>query len=441
MPEISVGAQIFDLVFHPTHSIVYTGLLTGHVKAFSYDDQGNYNRAFSVRPSKRSCRGLAISEDGAHLYAVGKSEALNIIDTVTENIETRPGAHDAPINRIKCLMPSLFATGDDEGVIKLWDPRQQKCARTYTHHFDYITDFLFLEDSKHLVSTSGDGTLSVMDIRSKKTEPFALSENQEDELLSMTSIKGDTKVVVGTQTGVLSIFNRNSGWGDCVDRVPGHPHSVDALCSLPSSIPNVDTSSTILTGSSDGLVRAVKVLPTKLLGIVADHGDLPIERIGIGGGGSQLTLEQASSSSKDSGKVGKNREGGGGGEGDEYGDDRQIEVRGRWWVGSVGHDEVLRLTDLGAFFHEGEVGSTEGVETALSAVDHIDDELNSEAEAVKETSGPGRVHVPAENMDSGEESEAPRTKKRKSKPEKNPLTTKKKGKNSVEADRMFFNGL
>lgn len=25
----------------------------------------------------------------------------------------------APINRIKCLMPSLFATGDDEGVIKV----------------------------------------------------------------------------------------------------------------------------------------------------------------------------------------------------------------------------------------------------------------------------------------------------------------------------------
>jgi hypothetical protein len=69
-------------------------------------------------------------------------------------------------------MPSLLSTGDDEGVIKvsfpghvetitpsvvfylqLWDPRQQKCTRTYTHHFDYITDFLFLDDSKQLVAT------------------------------------------------------------------------------------------------------------------------------------------------------------------------------------------------------------------------------------------------------------------------------------------------
>jgi hypothetical protein len=37
-----------------------------------------------------------------------------------------------------------------------------------------------------------------------------------------SSICSGTKVIVGTQIGVLSIFNRNSGWGDCVDRVPGY---------------------------------------------------------------------------------------------------------------------------------------------------------------------------------------------------------------------------
>lgn len=37
---------------------------------------------------------------------------------------------------------------------------------------------------------SGDGTLSVIDVRSKKTEPVAQSEDQEDELLSLVTIKG-----------------------------------------------------------------------------------------------------------------------------------------------------------------------------------------------------------------------------------------------------------
>lgn len=37
---------------------------------------------------------------------------------------------------------------------------------------------------------SGDGTLSVIDVRAKKLEPFAQSEDQEDELLSVVAIKG-----------------------------------------------------------------------------------------------------------------------------------------------------------------------------------------------------------------------------------------------------------
>jgi hypothetical protein len=76
MPDIPVGAQIFDLVFHPTHSTVYTGLLTGEIKSFTYDEQGQYESGFTQRPSKRSCRGLTLSEDGVHLWAVGKSKSL-----------------------------------------------------------------------------------------------------------------------------------------------------------------------------------------------------------------------------------------------------------------------------------------------------------------------------------------------------------------------------
>jgi WD repeat-containing protein 55 len=76
MPDIPVGAQIFDLVFHPNHSTVYTGLLTGEIKAFTYDDQGQYEDSFSLRPSKRSCRGLSIDQDGTRLWAVGKAKSL-----------------------------------------------------------------------------------------------------------------------------------------------------------------------------------------------------------------------------------------------------------------------------------------------------------------------------------------------------------------------------
>ncbi|KAJ7031656.1 WD40-repeat-containing domain protein [Mycena alexandri] len=452
MPDIPVGAQIFDLVFHPRHSTVYTALLTGHVKAFAYD-AATHQDSFSVRPSKRSCRALTINEDGSRLYAAGKGKSIHTIDTVTgEIVETRAAAHDDPINRVKHLTPWLFATGDDNGVIKLWDPRQQDSIRTHRQHFDYITDFLWLPDKHHLLATSGDGTLSVMDVRAKKTAPFAQSEDQEDELLAATTIKGGAKVVVGTQLGILSIFNRSSGYGDCVDRVPGHPSSIDALCALPSaflestaSFPGMEN--TVLTGSADGLVRAVQVLPTRLIGVVADHGDLPVERLAVGGGAGVLTPGDENKSEDKDGSVGKGKGKAKAGSDDEDEDEEADEATGReagrWWVGSAGHDEVLRLTDLEAFFRDPSSGAGEGEasEDGDQDAEGGGDDEREETGKDNEDDNEDEKEQPEEDSD-GDDSDAPEARKRKRKPEKDPLVVRrKKGKNEVDVQGAFFDGL
>jgi len=80
MPAIQVGSQIFDVVFHPTFSISYISLLDGDIKAFAYNEQGNHKPLFSLRPVKKSCRGLSVDQDGSHLYAVGKGRALRCVD-------------------------------------------------------------------------------------------------------------------------------------------------------------------------------------------------------------------------------------------------------------------------------------------------------------------------------------------------------------------------
>jgi hypothetical protein len=40
----------------------------------------------------------------------------------------------------------------------------------------------------------------------KGNKPIGLSENQDDELLSVQVVKEGHKVVVGSQSGILSIF-------------------------------------------------------------------------------------------------------------------------------------------------------------------------------------------------------------------------------------------
>lgn len=198
-------------------------------------------------------------------------------------MQAYPGAHAAAPSRLLPLPgdPNLIVTGDDDGVVSLWDTRlksssssgsgaalkdgsgkgeKSKPVRSYDHHFDWITDFHYskhlippklskeqkakLEKEKkeaeerkrkrrlkagrgrdgsdadsaddaeetevatpareRLVCTSGDGSLSVIDLRAgggknKTTSSGAgglalppgveVSDDQEDELLSITSVK------------------------------------------------------------------------------------------------------------------------------------------------------------------------------------------------------------------------------------------------------------
>ena len=92
------------------------------------------------------------------------------------------------------------------------------------------------------------------------------------------------------------------------------------------------TPDVILSGSSDGLIRAVEIFPTKFLGVIADHGEFPIERLKL---------------------------------------DRQGK-----WLGSASHDEVLKLTDVGDALEESD---EEKEDDGKDKIDQASDEEAAEA--------------------------------------------------------------
>ena len=85
-------------------------------------------------------------------------------------------------------------------------------------------------------------------------------------------MKRGRKTLAGSQTGVLNVFDYGK-WEEPSDRFPGHPGSVDAIVKIDED--------TVLTGSSDGIVRVIGVLPNKMLGVVGEHGDMPVERMAL----------------------------------------------------------------------------------------------------------------------------------------------------------------
>lgn len=208
--------------------------------------------------------------------------------------------------------------------------------------------------------------------------------------------------MVGTQLGVLSIFDRKRGWGDSVDRFPGHPQSVDSLCSLTSSSSSPllkNSADVIATGSSDGLVRLVQIHPNKLLGGVADHGDFPVERI-------------------------------------------KMDRRGKW-MGSVSHDSILKMTDLEGALEDSSEDSGEGDDSnGEQGAAEGDQELvrvDERANVGVSTLQPSRHEGDEDAEDDSDVPPEPKSKKRKKKDRQN---AKKKSRKSGEGvDPGFFSGL
>ncbi len=77
MPDIPQGNQVFDLEFSTNDNLVFSALLNGRIRAYGYDNQtGDVEQKWELRPTKRSCRGIAIGLDGHTLWSVSKDKTI-----------------------------------------------------------------------------------------------------------------------------------------------------------------------------------------------------------------------------------------------------------------------------------------------------------------------------------------------------------------------------
>ncbi|KAI9024287.1 WD40-repeat-containing domain protein [Phycomyces nitens] len=269
LAPLKFNQAVFHFATHPSEPIIASGLINGKIQCHAYGEE-SHKELWTEKAFKKSCRGVAFNPDGSQLYSVSKDKTILLMDTMTgQTIKSREMTHENPLNSLLCLNENMFATGDDQGVIKIWDNRKEDAVMTYSEHEDFIADMAYSASHKTLVAVGGDGYLSTWDIR--KPNVAAMSDQMGDELLSVRLVKNGRKAVVGSQEGILSLWSWGD-WGDYKDRIVGHPHSIDAICKIDED--------TICTGSSDGMIRVVSILPNAFHGVIGDHGqDMPIEHI------------------------------------------------------------------------------------------------------------------------------------------------------------------
>ncbi|XP_043723400.1 WD repeat-containing protein 55-like [Telopea speciosissima] len=291
--EINLGKLPFDLDFHPSSPLVSAGLINGDLLLYRYATDSQPQRLLEIHAHSESCRAVRFIDGGRAILTGSPDCSILATDVETGSTIARlEDAHGAAVNRLVNLTATTIASGDDEGCIKVWDTRQRSCCNSFNAHEEYISDMTFASDSMKLLGTSGDGTLSVCSLRRNKVQ--TRSEFSEDELLSVVLMKNGRKVICGTQSGSLLLYS----WGhfkDCSDRfIKLCPNSVDALLKLDED--------RVITGSENGLISLVGILPNQVIQPVAEHSEYPVERLA-------------------------------------FSSDRKL-------LGSISHDQMLKLWDL-----------------------------------------------------------------------------------------------
>mmetsp|Transcript_3626 Transcript_3626/g.5089 ORF Transcript_3626/g.5089 Transcript_3626/m.5089 type:complete len:393 (+) Transcript_3626:13-1191(+) len=356
---LSFPEQVFGIDFHPSADIVAAGLINGAIELHQYmmqDMNENNGIIFKSTPHTDSCRSVIFSADGRELLSGSKDCSIVASDSSNGDQKwLQSEAHSAPINCLYMLHENTFASGDDEGAVKLWDIRQKEMTKSFKYNKDFISDMLVHEtDTNNLLITGGDGRLSVVDTRNGKL--VGQSEEGEDELLSLAVVKHGKKVVCGSQDGDLLIFTWGQ-WSAYSDKFPGHPQSIDTLLKVDEQ--------TICSGSSDGLLRVINILPNKLLGVIGDHDGFPVESI-------------------------------------KFSRDRNL-------IGSVSHDSKIRFFSTAVLFDDdgdddddgkkGEDGVQEAKEASSGALAEKNTQKESENKSTKDTAAVERSDDDSDSSD------------------------------------------
>lgn len=168
-PDINIDDYVVDLSFHPDEEILAAGTISGDALLYKYSVDGNV-LVNTLELHVKAIRDIEFSLDGSVLYSASKDRSILLTDVQTGKfVRCYEQAHEQPVSRMNVFDDNLFATGDDDGVVKVWDHRDKSNEPIFSlkEVDDYITSILTNDAKKILLATSGDGYLTAINIGSR----------------------------------------------------------------------------------------------------------------------------------------------------------------------------------------------------------------------------------------------------------------------------------
>lgn len=219
----------------------------------------------------------ALASVGDHVLTASSDKSWTLLNNSNKTI--LKGFCNDSISSVCRVSEHTFTTGDDAGMLKLWDVRVKRSVRK-SHVGDYISGSIMVGDT--LVVSNYSGQLGVWDLRAK----MHLSGHQNDELTCVLHAPDKKKVLVGTSIGVVLVFSVGQ-WDDCSDRLVGNTTPVTSI---------VHEKNDYYMSDEDGKIKRISVAPYAILETVGES-PLPIEQLVAGDGvlyscGHQDTVQQ-----------------------------------------------------------------------------------------------------------------------------------------------------
>ncbi|XP_015124678.1 WD repeat-containing protein 55 homolog [Diachasma alloeum] len=278
-PAIPTEEFVVNVCFHPEEEIIALANVEGDILLYKYDNEEN-TLMTTIEVHEKACRDVQFSGKGDAIFSVSKDKSVAITDVASGKLERiYEKAHECPIYTTTIINENVFATGDDDGTIKIWDLRQRGPNPIFSvkENGDYISSMITNDDGKYLVCASGDGVLTTLNIPARKLH--VQSEEYDDEFTSLGLFKGNTKILTASNTGKMYVFN----WGEFGFHSDEFPNSTKKAinCIIPI------TDNVVITGGEDGLLRAYSLFPHRRLGIVGQH-DYSIETLDISNDGTLI---------------------------------------------------------------------------------------------------------------------------------------------------------
>ncbi|XP_015599966.1 WD repeat-containing protein 55 homolog [Cephus cinctus] len=286
-PTISMEDPVVDVCFHPAKDLIALASMTGDVLLYKYNNKET-ELVSTLELHLKSCRDIKFSHDGKLLFSTARDKLIMLTDVETEKLlSVYQNSHEDSVYSMTILDENTFVTGDDSGVVKLWDLRQSGDTPVFSlkEVDDYISDMITNSDNKYLVCSCGDGTLTTINMPARKMH--VQSEEYGADLTCLGLFKTESKLLTASIKGKMYVFN----WGE----FGLHSDEFPALTKKAINCMIPITENVVITGSEDGLIRASSLFPHRQLGIVGQH-NFTVENIDVNHDG---TLIASSSHNKD----------------------------------------------------------------------------------------------------------------------------------------------